>query len=424
MMFRDTSDQDRALAPRSFLYRHRKVLVASLLCLALLAFLVPQLLRLSGVRASVSGSRISIAKVERGLFVRDFAADGRVVAAGSPTLYSPAAGTVTLHVKAGDAVQKDQLLVTIASPDLVSRLSQERSTLQSLQFDLRRERLAAGRITSEAEEGFAQAEVDKTTALREYERSRKAYEFGAYSEMQMLHSRDELDRAEFKLSQARRLLKSQPEQAGFEVQSREAMVERQRVLVEDLARQVRGLELRSPVDGQAGQLQVADRANVMRDAPLLSVVDLSQLEVEIQVPESFARDLGPGMAAELTGNGGKWDGSVSGVSPEVVNGQVVARVRFTGDEPQGLRQNQRLSVRIVIESRDNVLTVERGSFVDVGGGYAWRMQGEDLAVRIPVRLGASSISRVELLDGLKAGDRIVVSGVESFNNAERVIIGR
>jgi len=347
-----------------------------------------------------------------------------VVAAGSPTLYSPAAGTVTLHVKAGDAVQKDQLLVTIASPDLVARLSQERSTLQSMQFDLRRERLAAGRTTSEAQEGFAQAEVDRTTALREYERSRKAYEFGAYSEQQMLRSKDELDRAEFKLSQARRLLKSQPEQAGFEVQSRQAMVERQSVLVEELARQVRALELRSPVDGQAGQLQVADRSNVTRDAPLLSVVDLSQLEVEIQVPESFARDLAPGMAAELSGNGGKWEGSVGGVSPEVVNGQVVARVRFTTDKPQGLRQNQRLSVRVVIESRDNVLTVERGSFADEGGGHAWRMEGTDLAVRVPVKLGASSISRVELLGGLQEGDRVVVSGVEAFDNAERVIVSR
>jgi len=116
-MFRDTVGQDRELAPRPFVIRNRKTLVAAVSAAVLLAFLVPQLLRLSGARASVSGSRLSIATVERGPFVRDFAADGRVVAAGSPTLYSPAAGTVTLHVKAGDAVQKDQLLVTIASPD-------------------------------------------------------------------------------------------------------------------------------------------------------------------------------------------------------------------------------------------------------------------------------------------------------------------
>jgi HlyD family secretion protein len=424
MMFRDTSEQDRALAPPSFMRRHGRMLVAGLLVFALLAFLVPQLLRLTGARASVSRSRITIAAVERGQFVRDFAADGRVVAAGSATLYSPAPGTVTLHVKAGDAVQQGQLLVSIASPDLVARLSQERSTLQGLQFDLRRERLAAGRVTSEVQEGLAQAEVERTAAMRDYERSRKAYEFGAFSELQMLHSKDELDKAEFHLTQARRLLKSQPEQAGFEVQSRVAMVERQRVLVADLDRQVQGLELRSPVDGQAGQVQVADRANVTRDAPLLSVVDLSNLEVEIQVPESFARDLAPGMAAELSGNGGKWQGSVGGVSPEVINGQVVARVRFTTDKPQGLRQNQRLSVRIVIESRDNVLTVERGSFVDVGGGHAWRMESDDLAVRVPVQLGAASISRVELLGGLKEGDRVVVSGVEDFNNAERVMVSR
>jgi HlyD family secretion protein len=423
-MFRDTTLQDRPLAEMPFLRRHRLKLIVAAGVLALMAVAVPQFMRLSGARASVSLSRISIATVERGPFVRDFAADGRVVAAGSPLLYSPAAGTVALQVKAGDAVKQGQLLATIISPDLVARYSQERSSLQSLQFDLRRARLAADRTNSEAREGLAQAEVDHTTAQRELDRTRKAYEFGAFSEMQMLRSQDELDKANFRLAQAQRLLKSEPEQAGFEVQSRQSLLDRQQVLVSDLARQVSALQMRSPVDGMVGQLQITDRANVMRDAPLLNVIDLTQLEVEIQVPESFARDLAPGMTAELSGNGGKWQGSISGVSPEVVNGQVTARVRFGDDKPQGLRQNQRLSVRVIIESRDNVVTVERGSFVDVGGGYAWRMEGDDLAVRVPVHLGAASIARVELLGGLKEGDRIVVSGVEAFDNAERVIISR
>ena len=110
--------------------------------------------------------------------------------------------------------------------------------------------------------------------------------------------------------------------------------------------------------------QVADRASVAKDAPLLTVVDLSALEVEIKVTESLARDLRPGMSADLEGDGRHWQGSVSGVSPEVVAGQVTARLRFGGDKPAGLRQSQRLSVRILIDRRDNVLMVDRGTFVD------------------------------------------------------------
>src|SRR5262249_30483810 len=145
------------------------------------ALLLPALWNTSGARAAVALSRVSIATVERGHFVRDFAADGKVVAASSPSLYSPAAGTVVLRVHAGDNVKRDQVLAVIDSPDLVARLSQERATLQGLGFDLRRARLEVERTEAEAHEAFDQAQVDHTTARREAERSRKAYELGAYS---------------------------------------------------------------------------------------------------------------------------------------------------------------------------------------------------------------------------------------------------
>jgi HlyD family secretion protein len=192
--------------------------------------------------------------------------------------------------------------------------------------------------------------------------------------------------------------------------------------VKDLQRQVDDLNVRSPVNGQIGQLFIAPSATVAKDAKLLSVVDLSALEVEVKVPESFARDLAIGMSAQITGNGSQWPGTVGAISPEVVNGEVAARVRFSGDEPAHLRQNQRLSVRIVLDKRDDALTVARGSFVDESGGrYAYVVR-DGIAVKTPVRLGVSSIDKVEILDGLKVGDRVVISGTSNFNDAPRVAI--
>ena len=87
-----------------------------------------------------------------------------------------------------------------------------------------------------------------------------------------------------------------------------------------------------------------------------------------------------------------------------------------------MRQNQRLSVRILLDKRDNVLTVQRGSFVDESGGsYAYIVR-DGVAEKHPVRVGASSIDKVEILDGLKEGDNIVISGTDSFKSAQRVAI--
>jgi HlyD family secretion protein len=106
----------------------------------------------------------------------------------------------------------------------------------------------------------------------------------------------------------------------------------------------------------------------------------------------------------------------------VVNGEVAARLRFDGETPKQLRQNQRLSVRVLLDKRENVLTVQRGSFVDESGGsYAYLVR-DGIAVKTPIRVGASSIDKVEILDGLKEGDRIVISGTDTFKSAAKVAI--
>ncbi|HEY0799361.1 MAG TPA: HlyD family efflux transporter periplasmic adaptor subunit [Steroidobacteraceae bacterium] len=422
IMLRDTSAQDRVIEPKNPLKRHRKIITVALAGLAALVLLILVLVRYSGAGVSVDRARVSIATVERGNFVRDIAADGQVVAAVSPTLYANALGTVTLKVHAGDSVAKGQVLAVVDSPDLTAKMSQEEATLVGLRLDWERATLDAEHKLLQLRDAYNQAEVDQKTAQRERDRSRKAYELGSYSELQALRAEDSLEKAQFAFQQAKSTYDSQPKQNRFDIDSKKALLDRQQFVVTDLRRQVDGLNVKSPVDGQVGQVQVADRASVAKDAPLLTVVDLSALEVEIKVTESLARDLRPGMTADLEGGGHHWQGVVSGVSPEVVAGQVTARLRFGTEKPAGLRQSQRLSVRIFIDRRDNVLMVDRGSFVDQeGGSFAYIVRG-NIAERHPVQLGAASIAKVEILEGLSVGDQIVISGTDAFNGAQRVIL--
>jgi HlyD family secretion protein len=424
VVLRDTAAQDRPIERPSLWRRHGKLAAAALVAVVGFCVLLGVWLRYAGAGASVDRSRLTLATVERGSFVRDIVADGQVVAAVSPTLYANALGTVSLKVHAGDSVSKGQVLAEVDSPDLTAKLAQEEATAVSLRIDWQRATLDAERTLSQLKDAFEQAQVDQKTAQRELDRSRKAYELGSYTELQALKAQDALEKARFGYTQAKLNYESQPRQNRFDVDSKKALYDRQQLLVADLHRQVEGLNVRSPVDGQVGQVEVADRASVAKDAPLLTVIDLSALEVEIKVIESFARDLRTGMSADLEGGGGHFKAVVSGVSPEVIAGQVTARLRFVGDKPSGLRQSQRMSVRIFIDRRENVLMVDRGSFMDQeGGGFAYVVHG-NIAERHPVRLGAASITKVEILDGLGAGDQVVVSGTDAFNGAERVILSR
>ncbi|HBS57027.1 MAG TPA: efflux transporter periplasmic adaptor subunit, partial [Stenotrophomonas sp.] len=130
-MIRDTSAQDQivsapsASAPRAAWQRYRWPALGAVALLAAIGWAVHAW---SNASRSFDSSRVRIAEVQRGDLVRDIAADGRVIAANSPTLYAISAGTVDLKVVAGDVVKKGQELAIIDSPELRSKLAQEQAT--------------------------------------------------------------------------------------------------------------------------------------------------------------------------------------------------------------------------------------------------------------------------------------------------------
>lgn len=421
---RDTSAQDRPLA-RSAHHplRGRRLLIGAI-AVALLLWLASAALEALTGGASVSRERLNFAIVQRGDFIRDLAAEGRVVAAASPTVYAPSAGTVHLRVLAGSAVDEGTQIGFIDNPELSSQLAQDQAKLQALDVDYRRAQLDARQQAVIAQQTLDQAHIDFATAQTEHQRTQKAFELGVTAEIEVLRTDAALKKAQIALTRAQTDFDLQREGRGFDVEARRLARDQQQLRVAELQRQVDALTLRSPVAGQVGQLMIADRASVTRDTPLLSVIDLSVLEVEVSVAESFARDLTVGMPASLRGHGQRWDGQVSAVAPEVVAGEVRARVRFADAVPEGLRQNQRLSVRIVLAERRDVLSVTRGPFVAQGLGHEAYVVENNQAVRRTVRFGLSSIDKIEILEGLKAGEQVVIAGTDTFNHTERVRLTR
>ena len=425
-MIRDTSAQDKAMTrPVAPARRYWKYAAIGGAVLLLGAWLLPGMVRMLGTGASFSAERLRFAEVRRGNLTRDISAQGRLVAAVSPTLYAPNGGIVTLTVQAGDKVEKNQILAEVVSPELSNRLQQEQATLQSSELAAERTGIDNRKQQLITQKAVDQAEIDRQTAAREVERTQKAFQLGALPQLDVLRAKDSLQKAEITLEHARKDLALERESLEFELKTARLTRDRQRLLVADLQRQVDELKLRSPVAGQVGQLLVQQKANVAANSGILTVVDLSAMEVEVPVPETFARDLAIGMPAEIQNAGQTLNGELSAVSPEVVNGQVTARVRFTGEQPAGLRQNQRLSTRILIDEHPNVLMVERGPFVDSGAGRVAYVVGKDgMAERRQIQVGATSLNAVELVSGVKEGDRLIISSLDEFKGAERVALAR
>lgn len=421
MKIADTSAQDVAIEPAGG--RRRLVIAAALILIVIMlaAWAVPAMQRWAGATVTVPLERLRLATVSVDDLVRDISAQGRVVAAVAPSVFAPAEGIITLRVDAGDEVRRDQVLATLESPELQNRLDQEQASLDRLRVELDRQRIEAKQEALNNRKESDLARVTLTAAEREFRRAESASDIEAISQIDFERSRDDLETARLAHQHAVEDASLDDERLAFELQTRELQLDRQALLVGDLQRQVAALEMRSPVDGIVGNLLVDQKQSVNRNEQVMAIVDLSAFEVEVQVPESYADDLGLGMPAEVLIGNQPFTAALVSVSPEIVDNQVSTRVRFSGTMPPGLRQNQRLTTRILMETRPEVLVLPRGQFIDSGGGRVAYVLDEDrMARRRPIELGARSLQAVEIVSGLRAGEQVIISSVDGFRGAETV----
>jgi len=390
--------------------------------LALIALLLPLARRWAASDQAVDLDRLRLATVTRGELVHDVAAQGRVVAASRPTLFSPAAGIVTVRVREGMQVRAGGILAEVASPDLDSRLQQERATSEALASDVGRLELAARQQNLANEQRVALGEVELRTAEREVKRAETLAAEGLVNKIELEKARDTFEVRSLELEQARQRVGIEREMLEYQVRDARARAARQRLVVADVERQIGELAIRAPFDGMVATVSVEDADAVVRGQPLVGVVDLADLEVEVAIPESYADDVAPGVAALVRVDAAEVPGKLTSVAPEVRNSQVAGRIAFDGGPPPGLRQNQRVSARLLLDRKSAVLKVPRGPFLEAGGGRAVYVVADGLARRRPIVVGTVSVTEVEILEGLAEGDQIVLSDLGAAEGAETVLL--
>jgi HlyD family secretion protein len=422
-MIQETNSMDQIIERAPGLSRRVKLLLAVTAAVAVAAALLwPAFRRWTQAEQTVDLAGLRVGTVTRGELVREVDAQGRIVAANHPKLYSPAQGIVELAVRPGESVKAGQLLAAIESPELESQLAQERSRLQSLESELGRSELSVRQQNQGDVQTLKLRRVRLAAARRDLERAERLRTEGLSNEVDYERAKDAVRVAEVELEQADEGGALARESRDFEVLDRRRQIERQRLVVADLERRVAELTLRSPFDGMVATIDAQDRDAVAPNAPILTVVDLSTFEVEVQIPEAYADEALAGTPVVVSYSGREYAGELRSVSPEVRGSQVQGTVAFTGAPPEGLRQSQRVSARLVLEKRPNVLKVPRGPFLESGGGRQIYVLADGLATLRTIRVGATSISEVEIAEGVNVGERVLLSELRQFNGAKTVLV--
>lgn len=416
-MIKDTSNQDSDIQRKT----HKKNWVLSLSGVVAAGVLGYMLLSAPTADVSLAKESLKVHTVSKGDLVRDIITTGKIIAANAPQVYSPEQGYVMLNVMPGDFIKAGDTIAVVDSPELQSTLKQEQLVLASLQSDLARQELDVRRQTLLLNKQADLAKVELDAAMREDKRAALSIENHLISQIDFEKAQDDLARARVTHKHAMGEIALAADTLAFELKTSEDKVARQALIVKELERQLANLRIRASVSGIVGNVLIQPNALVAKNELLMTLVDLSAYEAQLNVAESYAGELGIGMDVELTMGGETVLGKLVSISPEVVERQVTARVRFPENSVQSIRQNQQVSARILLENKSDVLKVARGSFLQSGGHTAYIVRG-DIAEKVAIQIGATSMREVEILEGLQEGDQIITSNYDKFKQAPSVLL--
>jgi len=406
--------------------RRRQIITVVTSVLALAAVTLG-LSRLEPAAPSIEKGSVWTNVVKRGEMLRQVRGNGTLVPEQIQFVQSETDGRIErILVKPGAQVTADTILMELSNEELKQavfdaehQLKADEAQLTKLKVQLESDRLtqkaALATLKSEAEQARFVAEADETLSKDGLVPSLTARQSRA-------RAKDLEARAEI---EEERLLIS-AESATAQLAAAHAESEKIRALLAMKQRQLAALAVRAGIEGVLQQigdlqpLQVGQR--ISPSATLAKIVQPTRLKAEVKVPETLAKDVLIGQVVSVDTRNGFIPGRVMRVDPAVQNGTVTVDVKLEGALPKGARPDLSVEGTIELERLDDVLYVSRPvqAQTDATIGLFKLVDGGRAAVRVPVKIGRTSVSTVEVIQGLEAGDQVILSDMSTWDAHAKV----
>jgi hypothetical protein len=245
---------------------------------------------------------------------------------------------------------------------------------------------------------------------------------GLSSPFELAHARDQAQEAASRLDVEEQRLKLLSESAEPQLRVQQEQVERLRAINAHRQNEVRGLQVRAGAPGVLQELPLQLGQWVTPGTVLARVVQPSRLKAVLRIAETQATEVQVGQTATIDTRNGFIPGRVVRIDPASQNGAVGVDVTLEGALPAGARPELSVEGTIEIERLRDVLFVGRPAVVQANSSTSLfkLVDGGRAAVRVPVRVGRTSVGHIEVLEGLGAGDRVILSDLSRWDNVDRL----
>ena len=381
--------------------------------------------RLEPAAPRVDRDTIYLDTVQRGPMVRQVRGTGTLVPERIRWIPATTDGAVeSIVIRPGAQVTPDTVIVELSNPELEQTALEARLNLEAAEARYGNRQVEVERDILNQRATLATIEAQLKTARLQADADEQLFTQGLVSSLELQKSQAAVQEYDtrFRIEQERLQMATDTVEAQLAVERSE--VDRLRTLYELRRRQVEDLRVRAGMPGVLQQVPLEEGQRVTTGTNLARVGDPTVLKAELRIAETQAKDVQIGQTAEVDTRNGVIPGHVTRIDPAVENGTVTVDVALDGALPRGARPDLTVDGTIELERMDDVLFVGRPVFGQEESVVSlFRMEADGAhAGRTRVGLGRASVNTIEVLEGLRPGDRVVLSDMSAWDQFDRVRI--
>jgi RND family efflux transporter MFP subunit len=410
------------------LKKKRQMFVYAGVAVVVIAIAVVIVARLKPAAPPVDRSAIWTDTVKRGPMIRQVrGSTGTLVPREDSILLIPAltdATVVRIRVLPGAKVSPDDILLDLADPQLNQQLLSAKLAQQQAEADYKSLQSQLQSTLMDKRTTAAQIDADYSTDKRQADTDAQLCKLGVVSGLVCGASQNKFEQ----LAEQKKISMQQLDvnEKAIEVQlsSAQSKIDQAKTLVDLYQKQTAALEVKAGIGGEVAALPtpMSVGTHVAAGTPVAEVIQLDKLKAALQIAETQAHDIQLGQPASVDTHNGVVPGHVSRIDPTVLNGTRTVDVQLDGPLPPGAVPNLSVDGTIDLERMTDVLRVGRPALGNENSTlslFKVEADGKD-AVRVPVKVGRASVNEIQVLEGLREGDTVILSDMSRYDNVDRV----
>ena len=414
---------DIKLEKKPWYIRYRYYLMASGAFVIFLIYVIS--LSLGPQKLRIESDNILIAEVKNGKFMEYVDVEGLVQPILTIQVNTRESGSVERIVaEEGTLLKKGDTILVLSNPDLLREIDDQRDEWENQRYSYKEREIEMEQKSLALKQQALQTQYEMDRLQKSFGLEKEEYKMGIKSKAQL-----EVSEAEYNYNVKKTALQmeSLSQDSAMTIIRKDLLrneMERgQKKYLRSMER-LEGLVVRAPINGQLSYVKATPGQQVGSNSNIAEIKVLDQFKIHTQLSEYYIDRITTGLPATVNYQGKRYPLKITKVVPEVKDRMFDVDLVFTGEMPENVRVGKSFRVQIELGQPEDALVMPRGNFYQATGGqWIYKVNAsKDKAIRVPLTIGRQNPQQYEVTEGLQAGDLVIVTGYDTFGEAEELIL--